>query len=196
MGNGFDDVVLFEPRSALPFERGELVVDESAGRVAALAAWSTGRPRLLVASLLAFDGPTRNALDTTGDRDFALEALAAASISAMHLSRFAEEIVIWVTPQFGFIKLTDRFTTGSSIMPQKKNPDSCELLRGKSARLQGNLHTLLTLAKGLPLTYNRDLQEDKPPVFDSFDQTAICADVLAGTLAGMTVNRARCAEAV
>src|SRR6185436_19714849 len=88
------------------------------------------------------------------------------------------------------------FCTGSSLMPQKKNPDSCELLRGKSARLQGNPHTLLTLAKGLPLTYNRDLQEDKPPVFDTFDQSALCADVLAGTFAGMVMIRAKCAAAV
>jgi argininosuccinate lyase len=98
--------------------------------------------------------------------------------------------------EFKFIDLPDTFCTGSSLMPQKKNPDSCELLRGKSARLQGNLHTLLTLVKGLPLTYNRDLQEDKPPVFDSFDQTALCADVLAGTIGGLTVFRSRCAEAV
>ena len=94
------------------------------------------------------------------------------------------------------MSLPDAFCTGSSLMPQKKNPDSCELLRGKSARLQGNLHTLLTLVKGLPLTYNRDLQEDKPPVFDSLDQTAICLEVLAGVLAGLKVNTGRCAAAV
>jgi argininosuccinate lyase len=94
------------------------------------------------------------------------------------------------------VDLPDAFCTGSSLMPQKKNPDACELLRGKSARLQGNLHTLLTLAKGLPLTYNRDLQEDKPPLFDSFDQTGLCAEVLAGTVTGLKVRRERCAAAV
>ena len=103
---------------------------------------------------------------------------------------------MWSSAEFKFVELPDAFCTGSSLMPQKKNPDSCELLRGKSARLQGNLHTLLTLVKGLPLTYNRDLQEDKPPVFDSFDQAAICSDVLAGTLAGMKFNHDRCAAAV
>jgi argininosuccinate lyase len=112
------------------------------------------------------------------------------------MSRIAEDLIIWSSAEFKFIELPDTFCTGSSLMPQKKNPDSCELLRGKSARLQGNLHTLLTLAKGLPLTYNRDLQEDKPPVFDSYDQTALCADVLAGTLGGMTVNLERCGAAV
>ena len=112
------------------------------------------------------------------------------------MSRVAEDLIIWSSVEFKFIDLPDTFCTGSSLMPQKKNPDSCELLRGKAARLQGNLHTLLTLVKGLPLTYNRDLQEDKPPVFDSFDQTAICADVLAGTIEGMTILRERCAEAV
>src|SRR6185436_18856916 len=103
---------------------------------------------------------------------------------------------LWSSAEFKFVELPDAFCTGSSLMPQKKNPDSCELLRGKSARLQGNLHTLLTLTKGLPLTYNRDLQEDKPPVFDSFDQAALCADVLAGTVTGLTVNAVRCAAAV
>jgi argininosuccinate lyase len=114
----------------------------------------------------------------------------------VHASRIAEDLILWMSAEFKFVELPDAFCTGSSLMPQKKNPDSCELLRGKSARLQGNLHTLLTLAKGLPLTYNRDLQEDKPPVFDSFDQTALCADVVAGTFDGMKINRARCAEAV
>src|SRR6185436_7067925 len=103
---------------------------------------------------------------------------------------------LWSSAEFKFVELPDAFCTGSSLMPQKKNPDSCELLRGKSARLQGNLHTLLTLTKGLPLTYNRDLQEDKPPIFDSFDQSALCADVLTGVIAGLQVNEERCANAV
>src|SRR5581483_3427404 len=139
---------------------------------------------------------TQNSMDTVADRDLFLEFAGAGAIFGVHLSRIAEDLILWSSAEFKFIELPDAFCTGSSLMPQKKNPDSCELLRGKSARLQGNLYTLLTLAKGLPLTYNRDLQEDKPPVFDTFDQAGLCADVLAGTLAGTTVNRDRCAAAV
>jgi argininosuccinate lyase len=139
---------------------------------------------------------TQNSMDTVADRDLFIEFASACALFGVHLSRMAEDLILWTSAEFKFVELPDAFCTGSSLMPQKKNPDSCELLRGKSARLQGNLHTLLTLAKGLPLTYNRDLQEDKPPVFDSFDQSLICADVLAGTLAGLTVHRARCAAAV
>ena len=139
---------------------------------------------------------TQNSMDTVADRDLFIEFASACALFGVHMSRVAEDLIIWSSVEFKFIDLPDTFCTGSSLMPQKKNPDSCELLRGKSARLQGNLHTLLTLVKGLPLTYNRDLQEDKPPVFDSFDQTAICADVLAGTIEGMTILRERCAEAV
>ncbi len=139
---------------------------------------------------------TQNSMDTVADRDLFIEFAGACALIGVHFSRIAEDLILWTSAEFKFVELPDAFCTGSSLMPQKKNPDSCELLRGKSARLQGNLHTLLTLVKGLPLTYNRDLQEDKPPVFDSFDQTAMCADVLAGTLAGMTVHRDRCAAAV
>src|SRR4051812_30550404 len=139
---------------------------------------------------------TQNSMDTVADRDVFVEFATACALFGVHVSRIAEDLILWSSAEFKFIELPDTFCTGSSLMPQKKNPDSCELLRGKSARLQGNLYTLLTLAKGLPLTYNRDLQEDKPPVFDSFDQTALCADVLAGTLAGLSVNRDRCAAAV
>jgi argininosuccinate lyase len=144
-----------------------------------------GRPRV-----------TQNSMDTVADRDLFVEFAAACAIAGTHFSRIAEDLIIWMSSEFGYVDLPDTFCTGSSLMPQKKNPDSCELLRGKSARLQGNLQTLLTLTKGLPLTYNRDLQEDKPPVFDSFDQTSLCADVLAGTIGGMTVRRDRCAAAV
>jgi argininosuccinate lyase len=144
-----------------------------------------GRPRV-----------TQNSMDTVADRDVFIEFASACALFGVHVSRMAEDLILWSSAEFKFVELPDAFCTGSSLMPQKKNPDSCELLRGKSARLQGNLHTLLTLTKGLPLTYNRDLQEDKPPVFDSFDQTAICADVLAGTLGGLAVVRERCAAAV
>ncbi|MEO6245606.1 MAG: argininosuccinate lyase, partial [Opitutaceae bacterium] len=139
---------------------------------------------------------TQNSMDTVADRDLFIEFAGACALFGVHISRIAEDLILWSSSEFKFVELPDAFCTGSSLMPQKKNPDSCELLRGKSARLQGNLHTLLTLAKGLPLTYNRDLQEDKPPVFDSFDQTAICADVLAGTVGGLEVMRERCAAAV
>lgn len=139
---------------------------------------------------------TQNSMDTVADRDLFIEFAHACALFGVHASRIAEDLILWASSEFKFVELPDAFCTGSSLMPQKKNPDSCELLRGKSARLQGNLHTLLTLAKGLPLTYNRDLQEDKPPVFDSFDQTALCADVVAGTFTGLVMNRTRCAEAV
>lgn len=139
---------------------------------------------------------TQNSMDTVADRNVFIAFAAACATIGVHFSRMAEDLILWSSVEFKYADLPDAFCTGSSLMPQKKNPDSCELLRGKSARLQGNLHTLLTLTKGLPLTYNRDLQEDKPPVFDSYDQTSICLDVLAGTLAGMKVNRTRCAEAV
>jgi argininosuccinate lyase len=144
-----------------------------------------GRPRV-----------TQNSMDAVADRDVFIEFASACALLGVHFSRIAEDLILWSSAEFKFVELPDAFCTGSSLMPQKKNPDSCELLRGKSARLQGNLHTLLTLAKGLPLTYNRDLQEDKPPVFDSFDQALLCADVLAGTLAGMKANEDRCAAAV
>ncbi len=139
---------------------------------------------------------TQNSMDTVADRDFFIEFAHACALFGVHISRIAEDLILWTSAEFKFVELPDAFCTGSSLMPQKKNPDSCELLRGKSARLQGNLHTLLTLAKGLPLTYNRDLQEDKPPLFDSHDQAAICADVLAGTFTGLKMNRDKCAAAV
>lgn len=139
---------------------------------------------------------TQNSMDTVADRDVFIEFASACALAGVHFSRIAEDLILWSSTEFNFIELPDAFCTGSSLMPQKKNPDSCELLRGKSARLQGNLHTLLTLTKGLPMTYNRDLQEDKLPVFDSYDQTALCVDVLAGTIGGLTVKVDACAAAV
>jgi argininosuccinate lyase len=143
-----------------------------------------GRPRV-----------TQNSMDAVADRDLHIEFAAAGALFGAHASRIAEDLVLWSSAEFGFVRLPDAFCTGSSIMPQKRNPDACELLRGKAARLQGNLQTLLTLVKGLPLTYNRDLQEDKPPVFDSFDQAALCAEVLAAAAGGLTFDRARCLAA-
>jgi argininosuccinate lyase len=139
---------------------------------------------------------TRNSMDAVSDRDIFIEFASACALTGVHFSRMAEDMILWASQEFKFVELPDAFCTGSSLMPQKKNPDSMELLRGKSARLQGNLHTLLVLVKGLPLTYNRDLQEDKPPVFDSHDQTALCLEVLAGTFEGVEVHREKCAAAV
>ena len=128
---------------------------------AALAGTSFPIDRHATAEALGFDRPTANSLDAVSDRDFALETLAAAAIAAMHLSRFAEEIVIWTTPQFGFVRLSDKFTTGSSIMPQKRNPDAAELVRAKVGRIAGAFQALLIVMKGLPLAYSKDMQEDK-----------------------------------
>lgn len=139
---------------------------------------------------------TRNSMDAVADRDAFLEFASACAICGVHFSRVAEDLVLWNSAEFGFVSLPDAFTTGSSLMPQKKNPDSLELLRGKSARLHGNLAALLTMVKGLPLTYNRDLQEDKPPIFDSFDTVMIALDVLRETLAGAVMRPERCAAAV
>lgn len=139
---------------------------------------------------------TQNSMDAVSDRDVFIEFATACALTGVHFSRMAEDLILWASQEFNFAELPDAFCTGSSLMPQKKNPDSMELLRGKAARLQGNLHTLLVLVKGLPLTYNRDLQEDKPPVFDSHDQTALCLEVLAGSFAGLTMKRKQCAAAV
>ncbi|MCX7323411.1 MAG: argininosuccinate lyase [Hyphomicrobiales bacterium] len=137
------------------------------------------------AASLGFERPTANSLDSVSDRDFALEAVAAAAITAMHLSRFAEEIVLWTTPQFGFVRLSDSFTTGSSIMPQKRNPDAAELVRGKAGRVFGALQGLLTMMKGLPLTYSKDMQEDKEGVFDALQTLSLCLAAIAGMVRDM-----------
>ncbi|MGL4973701.1 MAG: argininosuccinate lyase, partial [Bosea sp. (in: a-proteobacteria)] len=152
---------------------------------AALAGTSFPIDRHMTAKALGFDRPTANSLDSVSDRDFALETMAAASICAMHLSRFAEEIVLWTTPQFGFIKLSDKFTTGSSIMPQKRNPDAAELVRGKAGRIFGALQALLTMMKGLPLTYSKDMQEDKDGTFDALQSLSLCLAASAGMVRDM-----------
>lgn len=150
----------------------------------ALAATTFPLDREQTARELGFDSPTRNSLDATADRDFLVETLSALANCAVHLSRISEELVLWSTQEFGFMQMSDAFTTGSSMMPQKKNPDMAELVRGKSGRVVGDLVTLLVLLKGLPLAYNRDLQEDKAPVFDAFDTVDRCLEILAGALAG------------
>jgi argininosuccinate lyase len=161
----------------------------------ALAGTSFPIDRDATAKALGFDGPTRNSLDSVSDRDFALEFLAIAAICATHLSRLAEEIVLWVTPQFGFVRLSDRWTTGSSIMPQKRNPDAAELVRGKTGRVVGALVALLMLMKGLPLTYAKDMQEDKQQVFDAADTLEMTLAAMTGMIADLTVVPERMAAA-
>ena len=151
---------------------------------AALAGTTLPIDRDETARLLGFDGVAANSLDVSSDRDFVIELAFALSLIALHLSTWAEEWVLWTTAEFQFIRLPQQFCTGSSIMPQKINPDVCELIRGKTARVVGNLNTLQVLAKGLPLAYNRDLQEDKPPLFDSVDTVEACLELAAPMVAG------------
>jgi argininosuccinate lyase len=158
---------------------------------AALAGTSFPIDREMTAKALGFDRPTANSLDSVADRDFVLEALAAASISAVHLSRLAEEIVLWTTPQFGFVRLSDAFSTGSSIMPQKRNPDAAELVRGKTGRVTGALVGLLTVMKGLPLAYSKDMQEDKEGAMDGLRTLSLCLAAMTGMVRDLTPDPAR-----
>ena len=157
--------------------------------------------REMVAEILGFvdaDGKarvTQNSMDGISDRDFAVEFCAGAALLAVHLSRLSEDVILWASAEFNFIKIADAYTTGSSLMPQKKNPDVAELTRGKSARVIGNLVSLLTLLKGLPMTYNRDLQEDKERLFDSADTVRACVRMMAAMLEHTTVNAEVCATA-
>lgn len=162
---------------------------------AALAGTGFGIDRHMTAEALGFVGPTRNSIDSVSDRDFALDFMSAASICATHLSRLAEEIVIWSTPQFGFVTLSDAFSTGSSIMPQKKNPDAAELVRAKTGRINGSLLALLTVMKGLPLTYSKDMQEDKEQVFDAARSLELAVAAMTGMVADMAVNTKAMAKA-
>ena len=158
---------------------------------AALAGTSFPIDRHATAAALGFDRPAANSLDAVSDRDFALEFLAAAAICAVHLSRLAEEIVMWCSAPFGFIRLSDAFTTGSSIMPQKRNPDAAELARAKTGRIMGGLVALLTVMKGLPLAYAKDTQEDKEPVFDAADALALALAAMAGMVSDLQPDTAR-----
>ena len=164
-------------------------MNESPLGAAALAGTSFPIDRHMTASALGFDRPMANSLDAVSDRDFALEFLAAASICAMHLSRFAEELVIWSSAQFRFVRLSDRFTTGSSIMPQKKNPDAAELIRAKIGRIFGANVALMMVMKGLPLAYSKDMQEDKEQVFDAADNLMLTLAAMDGMVRDMTANR-------
>ncbi|MGA2091188.1 MAG: argininosuccinate lyase [Endomicrobiales bacterium] len=158
---------------------------------AALAGTSFAIDRRYVARLLGFDGVSENSMDAVSDRDFIIEFLAASSIIAMHVSRLCEELVIWSSAEFNFVRIADEFISGSSIMPQKRNPDVAEIARGKTGRVYGNLMAVLTLMKGMPLCYNRDMQEDKPPVFDTVDTLTSCLTVIGNMIATLEINPAR-----
>ncbi len=171
------------------FEDARRRMNECPLGAAALAGTSFPIDRHVTAQALGFDRPTANSLDSVSDRDFALEFLCASSICAMHLSRFAEELVIWSSAQFRFVRLSDRWTTGSSIMPQKKNPDAAELLRAKLGRILGATVALFTVMKGLALTYSKDMQEDKEQVFDAADSLMLGLAAMTGMISDMTANR-------
>ena len=164
-------------------------LDESPLGSGALATSTHPVDRFRTAELLGFRKPMDNSLDGVSDRDFAIEFLSACSILMMHLSRFSEELILWCSWEFKFIELDDAYATGSSIMPQKKNPDVAELVRGKTGRVYGSLITLLTVMKGLPLAYNKDMQEDKEPVFDTIDTVELCLPVFTAMIDTLTVNR-------
>ena len=163
-------------------------MNESPLGAAALAGTSFPIDRQMTARALGFDKPMANSLDAVSARDFALEALSAAGLTALNLSRLAEEIVLWTMPQFGFVKLSDAFTTGSSIMPQKRNPDAAELTRAKTGRILGAFAALSLVMKGLPLAYSKDMQEDKVPVFEAFDALEVALAAMTGMIADLTVN--------
>lgn len=156
---------------------------------AALAGTSFPINRHQTATLLGFDGPTANSLDSVSDRDFALEFLSACSMLSIHLSRLAEEIIIWCSAPFNFVKLSDAFTTGSSIMPQKRNPDAAELVRGKAGRILSSLNSLMIMMKGLPLAYSKDMQEDKEPVFEAEAAITLCVAAMTGMIKDLKPNK-------
>ena len=170
--------------------------DEMPLGAGALAGTTFNLDRHFVAKELGFSKPTVNSLDSVSDRDFIIELASIISIVSMHLSRFSEEIIIWCTSEFSFIRLDDAFATGSSIMPQKKNPDIAELVRGKSGRIYGNLIAILTTMKALPLAYNKDMQEDKEDIFDSIDNIKICIEIFYEMLSTMEVNEAGILESM
>src|SRR5580700_4827273 len=173
------------------FADARLRLNECPLGAAALAGTAFPIDRDMTAKALGFDRPAANSLDAVSDRDFVLETLSAAAIAATHLSRFAEEIVLWTTPQFGFVRLSDAFTTGSSIMPQKRNPDAAELVRGKTGRVIGALVALLSVMKGLPLAYAKDMQEDKEGAFDALQTLSLTVAATAGMVRDMTPDLKR-----
>ncbi|MCQ2518467.1 MAG: argininosuccinate lyase [Lachnospiraceae bacterium] len=160
----------------------------------ALAGTTYPLDRVFVAKELGFDGPTTNSMDSVSDRDYLIETLSAFSTIMMHLSRFSEELILWNSNEYRFVEMDDAFSTGSSIMPQKKNPDIAELVRGKTGRVYGALMSILTTMKGIPLAYNKDMQEDKEMAFDAFDTTRNCLHLFTGMLATISFNKERMAE--
>lgn len=162
---------------------------------AAMAGSGLPLDRAMTSSALGFDGVTANSMDTSGDRDYAIEFLSTCTIIQLHLSRLSEELVLWSSQEFDFVNISDTFCTGSSIMPQKKNPDIPELIRGKSGRVVGSLMTLITIVKGLPLTYNRDLQESQEPVYDAVDTVTASLSIMAELLANMSFKTDKMSEA-
>jgi argininosuccinate lyase len=182
-------------RDVSRFSDGRVRMNESPLGSAALA--GTGFPidRHEVADALGFERPTANSLDSVSDRDFALDYLSAATQCSLHLSRLAEELIIWASPQFGFVKLSDAFSTGSSIMPQKRNPDAAELVRGHSGRILGCLTSLMVTMKGLPLAYSKDMQNDKEPVFEARDLLTLSLEALAGMIETIEFVPQRMADA-
>ncbi len=165
------------------------VINECPLGSAALCGTPFNIDRFYTAEKLGFDCPNRNSLDGVSDRDFAVELLFDISLISVHLSRFAEECIIWVSKPYNYIRLPEQYTTGSSIMPQKKNPDACELIKGKTGRIFGNLQALLVVLKGLPLAYEKDLQEDKEPVFDSVENIILCIQSTIDIIKGIEVNK-------
>ncbi len=182
-------VEMFE-RDAARFIDGRNRMNQCPLGSAALAGTTFDIDRTFTANELGFDVPTANSLDSVSDRDFIMELLASASICSVHLSRFSEELILWMSAQFSFVELPDAFCTGSSIMPQKKNPDMPELVRGKAGRIIGGLMSILTTMKSLPLAYNKDMQEDKEAIFDAYDNLEGCLRVFGDMLPGMTVHKA------
>jgi argininosuccinate lyase len=182
-------------RDAGRFADARARMNESPLGAAALAGTSFPIDRQMTARALGFDKPMANSLDAVSARDFALEALAAAGMTSLNLSRLAEEIVLWTTPQFGFVSLSDAFTTGSSIMPQKRNPDAAELTRAKTGRVLGAFTALAVVMKGLPLAYSKDMQEDKIPAFEAFDALEVALAAMTGMIADLKPNPARMAAA-
>ncbi|MEZ5982193.1 MAG: argininosuccinate lyase [Parvularculaceae bacterium] len=180
-------------RDRARFEDARARMNECPLGAAALAGTPYPIDRAMTAKALSFDGPTGNSLDSVSARDFALEALSAATIAASHLSRLSEEIVFWTSPHFAFAKLSDAFSTGSSIMPQKRNPDAAELCRAKIGRIAGSFTSLLFVMKGLPLAYSKDMQEDKAATFQAFDDLALAVAAMEGMVRDLTMNLEKCA---
>lgn len=194
MGKHLDAYVQMLSRDKSRFIDAQKRMNECPLGAAALAGSPFPIDRQMTAKALGFDRPMANTMDAVGSRDFVLEFMSASSICMTHLSRLAEELILWSSTQFGYVRLSDDYTSGSSIMPQKKNADAAELVRGKTGRINGRLIQMLTVMKALPMTYNKDMQEDKEATFDTFDTLVLCLKAMNGMIEGMQVNTARLRE--